>query len=382
MRRLIAFLLCLLLGCSIGCLSTGDIADYAFVLSFGIERGDTFAYRAVFLVALPNAGSEEGATLETEVCAAEARTLFEAIETLNAAMPLRLRFSRTSLILLSETLLRDGEIQTLLDFSLGALDIHSNVRVMAARGALRELYDGLVSDADPSFSKTMETVDALASHSGTMIDARCRAVWESLGSQPFDLVLPLVGVGEPDPLPDALGSEPYPKQGGALAQNGGNDASIIGCAVFDGTRMVGTLSGWHTQLLGMVRGDFSEGEMTLYHPTCGTVSVRLKTRKKPRVKLQGDAADVLICLDLTPLYPLSVREDGDALSAWVEAELERTLAALFEWLQASNADAMGFGRYDAMNHPFAATEDWKDRYPALSASFAVEVRALRPGGAS
>ena len=89
MRRLTAILLALLSFC--GCLSKGDAAHHIYVLSFGVESGDTFAYRIVLLAAMPKAGSEEGATLSTEVLAAEARTLFEAIETLNAGLPMTLR---------------------------------------------------------------------------------------------------------------------------------------------------------------------------------------------------------------------------------------------------------------------------------------------------
>ena len=113
MRRLTAILLALLSFC--GCLSKGDAAHHIYVLSFGVESGDTFAYRIVLLAAMPKAGSEEGATLSTEVLAAEARTLFEAIETLNAGLPMTLRFSRTALILLSEPLAREGEIERLLE---------------------------------------------------------------------------------------------------------------------------------------------------------------------------------------------------------------------------------------------------------------------------
>lgn len=375
MRRVIALLLALMLGTT-GCLSAGDVADYAFVLSFGIERGDTFAYRIVLLVAMPKAGGEDGATLDTGVYSAEARTLYEAIETLNSGMPLRLRFSRVSLILLSEPLLREGRIGELLDFSLGALDIHSNVRMMAAHGDLKEIYEALQSDADPSFSKSMQNIDALDTHAGTVIDARCRAVWEALGAAPFDLVLPCIGVGELDLLPDAVGGEAYPKRGGALVQSSANAASVIGSAVFDGAYLVGTLSGYHTQLVGMVRGDFAEGQMTLYHPAHGTVSVKLRLCRAS-VSLEA----VALSLEATVLYPLAAGED-EALVPWLASETERGLAETFAALQALNADAMGFGRFDAMQHPFAVTEDWKARYPAISPSFAVEVRLLRSGGAA
>ncbi|MBR0081332.1 MAG: hypothetical protein IJP98_01180 [Clostridia bacterium] len=382
MRRVIAMLLCLLLLASSGCLSKGDVSEYAFVLCIGFERGDTFAYRIVLLIAMPKAGEEDGATLSTSVCAAEARTLYEAVETLNAGLPLRLRFSRTSLLLIAESLLEDGEIDRLMDFSLGALDIHSNVRVMATRGRMQELFEAMQSDADPSFSKTMKNIETLSTRSGTVIDARCRAVWEALGSAPLDLVLPLIGKDKPEPQPDGVGAEPYPKQAGALVQQAGNGVSVIGCAVFDGSRMAGTLSGLHTRLCAMARGVFSEGDLTLYHPEHGTISVHLRAKRSPKVTLDGDAASVRIQLEAVPLYPLSELEADAALGAWLETELCRMLGNLFETLKAWNADAIGFGRTDAMRNPFRATEDWKERYPSLSAQFDVSVTVLQAGGAA
>ncbi|MBR0425116.1 MAG: hypothetical protein IJK01_03230 [Clostridia bacterium] len=380
MRRLTAILLALLSFC--GCLSKGDAAHHIYVLSFGVESGDTFAYRIVLLAAMPKAGSEEGATLSTEVLAAEARTLFEAIETLNAGLPMTLRFSRTALILLSEPLAREGEIERLLDFSLGALDIHSNVHVMVAGSDLKTLYEGLQNDADPSFTKTINNLDALAAQSGTVPDGRCRSVWEALGSDAFDLVLPYIGANDPNPKPDLLGGEAYPKIGGALVQSDVLGASVIGSAVFDGPRMVGTLSGWHTALLAMVRGTFSEGRTTFYLPGTGTVSVKLQTNRRTEVSVRDGTAQVRIRLKAVPEYPLSALSRDPTLQTTLEQTIEAELNRLFSALSDAHADAMQFGTRELWQFPFGGEAGWKTRYASLSASFAVHVRVLETGGAS
>lgn len=378
-KRIAPLLLCLLLT---GCLSRGDVADNTYVLSFGIERGDTFAYRIVLLAAMPEAGAEEGASMKTEVLSAEARTLFEAIETVNAGLPLTLRFSRTSLILLSEPLAREGEIKELLDFSLGALDIHSNVRIMVADGPLRDVYEGLKSDADPSFSKTMKNIGTLAEQSGTLIDARCRTVREALGSETFDLVLPYLGVNGSDPKPDIVVGEVYPMLGGALAEETARGTTVIGSAVFDGARMVGTLSGRHTLLCGMVRGEFSEGGLTFYEQSVGTLSVRVRKRKRPSVSVGNGKATVTVYLDVTPEYPLSALASSDALEPFLKERIRMELEDTFAALQKRNADAMLLGTRELLNYPFGGEEGWKERYRSLEASFDVQVRLLHPGGAS
>ena len=374
MRR-IKFIILVLL-CTIllptGCLGSLGVADGAYVLSVGFARGDTFAYRVSVLCALPEGGKDEGATLHTEVFSAEARTLFEAIETLNAGLPLRLSFARASLLLVAEPLLQEGRLQELLDFSLGALDIASDVRVMAARGDMAKLLGGLVSEADPAFSKTIANIDRLDTLSGTVIDARCRTVREAFGSGTFDLVLPLVGWNEPTIQTDLIGGEAYPHLGGALLQQSGLPVSLAGSAVFSETRMVGVLSGRHTALVGMVRGDFRVGRLT-WARDGQMLSVRLRRRKAPRIRTADGSISVTVYLDAAPEYPLMQlpprTELTSFLTAQIEAELYETLAAL----QAANADAMALGTHDILRFAHGGGGDWKARYPHTAVSFTVEL---------
>ncbi len=377
-KRLFLLLLCLL---PAACLGTLGVADGAYVLAVGFARGDTLAYRVSVLCALPEGGKDEGATLHTEVLSAEARTLFEAIETLNAGLPLRLGFARTALLLVSEPLLEDGALPALLDFSLGALDVASDVRVIAARGDMEALLNGIVSEADPAFTKTTANIERLDTLSGTIIDARCRTVREAFGGGPFDLVLPLVGLNEPRIKTDLVGGEAYPHLGGALLQQSALPISLIGSAVLDGRHAVGVLSGRHTELVGMVRNDFREGRMQ-WQRGDEMLSVRLRRRKAPRVQVSNGAIAVTVSLYAIPEYPLGRLPDRETLTAFLterlEAELHETLTAL----QTAQSDAMALGTHDLLRFPAGGEEDWKSRYPETAVTFTVRLLLLEPEGAA
>lgn len=361
-----------------GCVGGRSVSDALFVESFGIERGETFRYRVVVLCMVPKGG--EDAAPSSAVYAAEGRTPFEAIETLNASLPLPLSFSRVSMLLLSVPLLTEGRLSELTDVSLGRLDIGSGVRVLAAEGELSALYEGRQSDADPSFSKIPDRLARRAEEDGTVPDTAWAAVQEAIRAETFDLALPLIGVNEPEPAPDAVGVEAYPMQGGRLVQSDALAVSAIGCAVFDGPRMVGTLSGRHTQLLAMANGTFRRGRMDVALGD-GTLTLTLRRRRATRVTLNDTSASVEVFLDADLDRPAGVEEERSKTERAIEAALTAQLNALGTTLQSLGSDAIGLGRYDRMRFPFGGGGNFRDRYPTLALSFSVSVR-LRAGGAA
>ncbi len=380
-KRILILILAALL--PLGCLNAKDIADHAYVLALGAERGDTFVYRIVLLVALPQSGGEENAEMKTQVLTAEARTIPEAVETLNASLPLSLTFSRTSLLVLSEPLARDGRLDALLDFSDGALDLYRDVRLLVSRSDLSELFAGLRSETDPSFSKTVTNLETLAERSGTLSDVRYRTAKEALGSGTFDLLIPYCGVNQPDPKQDLIGGEPYPYLGGSLALDGASPVTIMGSAAFSAGSMVGTLSGRHTQLCRMADGSFSEGRMQWLHPEYGTVSVRLRKRRGP--KICYDPAETTVALFLTAKIesPRLAEDDAGEFAAWLSEELSQELDRTLSALQKNGSDAMGFGRKDRLRDPFGTDwnhERWMETYRTLPVVFSASVRLSKNGG--
>lgn len=261
-----AWLLLLLLlpwGLCAGCIEDLPLDAYSYVVNIGIERGDTLPYRFVFVM-----NQEEGADKASEgetgekklmILSAEARTLREAAATLVSAVPSQLNFERTSLLALSRELAEEGDFAGLEDMAFGRMKLRENMRFVVAEGKLEEVFSGLMSQADPSMSRLKTNVIHYERQEGLTRDCTLRELLESAQSRVYDAMTIYCGINDASPKEDMVGGESYPYVGGAMLVAGELGTTIGGTAVFSGKKMVGILSGQHTMLVRMARGNFPEG---------------------------------------------------------------------------------------------------------------------------
>ncbi len=373
MRRIFVILLALL--CSVGCVHSKSLDEYAYVLNIGVEPGTTMPYLVTFLVSMPGGGTEE-ITVTNAVLSAEARTFSEAAETLNAAYPGRLSFSRASLLVLGEDLVREGAQTAFLDFSFGKQDLWQNLRVAVARDSIKELFEGLLTDDDPSLRKIKTAVSKLSTRSGLTMDAGYSAYLEAVQDNRIDAMLTYAGVNEWALSPDLLGDGAYPYTGGSLLVDSTLKTSTAGSAVFDGDRMVGVLNGQHTMSVLMVTDAFRRGKRVFTLPDGRPLVVTLYRMRRPQIELSGDTAQVKLYLEADFSQPQTVPMDSETFKAFVRDRIEADLAAVCRALQNAGSDAMGFGRFAAKAfHSAAAWEayDWKTAYRALKVTFTVSL---------
>ena len=373
MRRILLILLALLPFA--GCVHSKSLDEYAYVLNIGVEPGTTMPYLVTFLVSVPGGGTEEMKVTNT-VLSAEARTFSEATETLNAAYPGRLSFSRASLLVLHEDLARTGAQTPFLDFSFGKPDLWQNLRVAVAKGSIREVFEGVISDADPSLRKIKTAVGELSRRSGLTADVGYGAYLEAVQDDRFDAMLAYAGVNEWTLSPDLVGGGAYPYVGGSLLVNSSLKTSTVGTAVFDGDRMVGILNGQHTMSVLMVTDAFRRGERIFALPDGRPLVVTLYRVRRPRIRLSGDMAQVKLFLEADVGEPQSVQMDSESFKALLRETLESDLSAVFMALQGVGSDAMGFGRFAAKEFRDAAAweaYDWKAAYRTLRVAFSVSV---------
>jgi hypothetical protein len=324
---------------------------------------------------VPNAGTEE-ALVKNVVIDAEARTLSEAVETLNAAYPGRLSFSRASLLVLGEDLVRAGEQRAFLDFSFGKVDLWQNLRVVVSRDPIRDLFEGWTSETDPSLRKIKTAAGDLAAESGVTADVGYDEYLEAVSDKRYDAMLAYAGVNEYALEEDLVGGEAYPYVGGSLLSQGLLKTSGVGCAVFDGERMVGILSGRHVTEVLMVTDAFRRTETIFPLPDGTPMSVVLHRVRAPRITLKENEARVELFLEADLISPQSVGMGRTELKAFLKTRIEEELDAVFSALQRANSDAMGFGRF-AVRRFKSAEEweafDWKTAYRTLSVTFSVTV---------
>ena len=371
MRRIGVITLCLLALC--GCMQSKNIDEYAYVLNVGVEKGTTMPYLVTLLVSVP--GGTEDTKVTNTVISAEARTFSEAYETLNAAYPSRLSFSRASLLAIGEDLAADGEQTAFLDFAFGKPDLWPNLRVVVAKPPIRDVFEGWLTEADPSLRKIKTAVGDLSNESGMTADLGYTEYREAIVDKRFDALLAYAGVNEYGLRTDLVGGEAYPYVGGSLLTESALKTTTVGSAAFDGDRMVGVLDGRHTMETLMVTGAFRKGELHFTLPDGTPLRVGLYRLHAPKIHLKGSKTTVALFLEADVLSP-ETAADRTELRQFIKEQLETELSALCSALQRANCDAMGFGRFRAKQFKsVSAWEacDWKAEYRALDVAFSVTV---------
>ncbi len=373
MRRIRLIPLCILLFLC-GCMQSKNIDEYAYVLNIGVERGTTMPYLVTLLVSAP--GGAEETKVENKVITAEARSFSEAYETLNASYPSRLSFSRTSLLAIGEDLAKTGEQTAFLDFAFGKTDLWLNLRVVVAKPPLKDVFEGWISDADPSLRKIKTSVGDLEKASGISADAGYGTFLEAICDKRFDAMLAYAAVNEYGLTEDLVGKNTYPYIGGRLLEESLLKTSTAGSAVFDGDRMVGILDGRHTMEVLMTTDGFQKGDLMFTLPQGEEITVSLYRMHAPKIRLNGEAAEVSLFLEADPKEPESLSMRSEELKAYIEQQLETELNEVFAALQRAGSDVMGFGRF-AAKHMKTAGEweqyNWKSAYRNLSVTFSVTV---------
>ena len=351
-----------------------NIDEYAYVLNVGVERGTTMPYLVTALVSVP--GGSEDTKVTNTVISAEARTFSEAYETMNAAYPSRLSFSRASMLAIGQDLAETGEQSAFLDFAFGKPDLWPNLRVIVVKSPIREVFEGWLSEADPSLRKIKTAVGDLSNESGMTADTGYSTYLEAIGDKRFDAMLAYAGPNEYGIKEDMVGGEAYPYVGGSLLVESTLKTSTAGSAVFNGDRMVGILDGRHTMETLMVLGEFQKGEMHFTLPDGSAMRAALYRMHAPKIQLSHGNVAVELTLEADIIDPETIPMDRTGLKQFLEEQLEKELYAVFSALQKAGSDAMGFGRYRAKQFRRVLNWeacDWKAEYRMLNATFSVTV---------
>ncbi len=379
MKR-IAFLCLILIAwfSSAGCLGGIPLDKYSYVLDLGVERGDTMPYRFVFLLNEDTAGSgEEGGDRgQVSMVSVEERSLFAAVDALSGALPAQLSFERTTLLAFSREMAEAGEIDTVTEGALSRLKIRQNVRVIVLEGDVRETFQGLISEGDPSMNRLKANVQLFEEKYGYVEDWGLARMQEAFANETGDALLPYGGLVDGHLRPDMVGGQAYPYLGGKLLGEGQIKTSLCGSAVFAGNRMVGVLSGQHTMLVLMAKGVFRAGHLRL--PWAGEeLDLAIYAVGRPHRGWIEGAFTCRIALEADLEQPAQADACSEELIAAAEEYLTGELSRVFRVTAAAGADVFEVGK-EAIR-AFRSWESWSAyrfaaRLPDIRADFQVKVK--------
>lgn len=214
---------------------------------------------------------------------------------------------------------------------------------------LEVLFDHFAQmDTIPSGAQLASVIEAMQSDT---IDAA--AVYAAANAFDSKIVL---GGAEMNRLP------------GHLPRTSPAENEYLGCALFSGPRMTGTLTGEETGLLRLMMGD-AQRKATFI----GNALYRTNLPTRVRRKIEPDGT-------LSVHIAMSLKHEAgetDMTAEEIAARIEREAVQVLLRLRAASSDAVGFGRIAIRKSPDIPSwekRNWPDEYERLGVRVSAEVR--------
>lgn len=386
-KRLFALLL-LCLSLQWGCIADLPVDAYAYVVNIGIERGEILPYRYVFVLNQEaGAGGEDTGSAGNKaltVMESEGENLLEAVQTLSLASPAQLNFERTSLLALSRELAEEGDLGGLEDMHFERLKLRENIRFIVAKGEMKAVLQGLMSEADPSMNRLKANVGYLEKQEGLLRDCTVGEVLERLHGGVGDGAVLYCGIEEGILEEDMAGNERYPYLGGKLLVSGELKTTLGGTAVFAGRRMAGVLSGQHTMLVNMALGEFTKGQLHFQQDNGEKITVSLYKNGRVQKRKEGKRVIFTIPLEAELQKPQTIQgmTEGEWKS-FLEESLQKETKRVFLAVQEAGADIFRLGRVLLMEYASMTRWqrlDWEQAVKEMEAEFVFKIAFSREPG--
>ncbi len=368
---------------SIGCLEPISLDRYGYVMTLGVDEGDEKEYEIILELQRESSGEsveEEGGAI---ILSQQADNVQEAINELYQRLSYELNFSRTHLIVFSQAIAREGEIEQFFTISLDQLRIRQSAIVMITDCTVKEFIGGRNSNEEVNLTKVQENMLFDAKTVGQIMVTNLAMLFEACDSKRFDAALTYgyisgkVNTDAEQKDNSSSGKNPVSDTDEIL---GGMKSYLKGVALFDGWKMVDTLSAHDTQILNIASGKFENGSIKIdgenyenssLQVQMGEYSIEVISMGKPRFKI-NISLNVTIEYDTTDTLGKNWEQDG---KSFVENYFKTELSRVFERCKKNNSDAIGLGK--AVSMEFERINEWeefnwKERYRDAEAEFEVE----------
>ena len=286
MKKGMALLLCLLLAAGMlsGCADAKEIDDTSFILSLGVDKGTEKTYEISFQ--LPVLAEEESPSFRTIVCQAEG--LSDAVALLNANTPYRVDFTHLNFLVIGRALAEEG-VGQIIDPLMRMPQVRKGAMVIVAQDTAKEFVQSLQSDENLNLMQLQQSIISEAGTSGIFPNFTLDMFYDSLYEQRGAAVVAL-GMQSDEAKKPNSGSAISELPGYTMVESS-IKSELIGSAVFNDDRMVGTLTGEQTRVWCMATGQFDHGEISLPNPFGeGMLTLKLKQAGPVKTTVNTDGA--------------------------------------------------------------------------------------------
>lgn len=400
-----------------GCWDRRELETLGLVQALGLDLApDKKAIIVTTMIAIPtqigggsqSGGGGGGGGGETGVftITMEAPTIYEAFNRINTTINREITLIQNSALLIGGDLAKQG-VHKWIDTLVRFREMRRTMLLFICRGKASEImkikpkleknpseyFRDLVNQSNRNGMFPITTVNDFISE------------YETLTQENY---APLLAPFKPKESRDenlSQGGQDQKQQGegeesgspsGEESSNETGETRIVGTAVFNSGKMVGTLNIYESQILQLITGDFREASMTINDPKKKGqyIAYRLLATTPPRIGFQsskhGQEAKILADLKLEADI-LSIQSDINytspknetLLGKHIAQQLKKRIQKVIEKAQKEYAsDIFGFGKTARLS--FITDKDWlkyhwRQRFPQAKISVRVKVDIRRVG---
>lgn len=346
-------------------------------------------------------GSEDevsGTLIET----VEASSILEGINLLNTAATRRISFVHTKMVIFSEEMAREG-VKDYLQPIARFRETRRIMQIIVCKGTAESFIRENKTQIGESLAKAMELASKQSENSGyypevsfqefytASISPYRQAIAVYAGINDFKTIKPLEGenVEKNSPLRTEFNMLP-----GGVPRKGSRKMEFVGTAVFNGDKMVGSLSSYETRYFLMTTGRFKRGILTIEDASSPGDAIPLDIRlgRQPKVKAYFENGVPVVNIRLSVEADLGAIQSRIAyekvnkikdLNKHIESILERGIEkTITKTQQEWNTDIFGFGKKIAHNFS-TVTEfeqyNWLKHYKEAKVKVEVLANVRRTG---
>lgn len=393
---------------SAGCTDKKEVDDQVYAIAIGADKGAENKIR--FTVQYPTYRGQKGSAQQSDdsastivgntiVSTIEAPSILEALNLFATSTSRRISLVHTKMIIFSEDFAREG-IAGFVQPIARYRETRRIMQLVVCKGAAEDFIKENTTLIGVGLSKAVELKEKQSMESGFFPRAPFHYFYRSILSpytQPYTIYagindftnLKLVPKNSESPLKTEYGYLP-----GTIPRTGDLKIELVGTAVFNGDRMVGTLNSYETRYFQMITGDFKRGIMTIEDKNAPGKAIVLDLRpgRSPKVEAHFEEGKVVINVkiiieadigSIQSRYPYEEPQKIDDLNSQLKERIEQGVKKTIKKSQGElQSDIFGFGYKVAKN--FSTTQEfekynWLSHYSEASVNVEVKANVRRTG---
>ncbi|HHY63828.1 MAG TPA: Ger(x)C family spore germination protein [Clostridiaceae bacterium] len=361
-KKLVVTALVILMAVSLtGCFDAREIGDYAYISMVGIDEGVTNELRLTFHIPefqVSGSGSDSGGggnsnekeKAEKEVITLDAPSLLSGVSILNNSVPKILNFMHMKAIIISEKMAKSGKAGKVVTGLMKYRQVRGTTNIIVCRGTAEEFIKAFHPYQGGLITDSIEELVTRAEYTGFITNSTFMDMYDRIKSATSQFLAIYGSVNDGKNLKESRSgeeSDPESRESGEpeeekpVSQNegygsgdkgrfripgdylagetpvkGGPDIELFGSAVFDGDKMVGTLTGFETQMVRIAIGRLNRAAFTIQDPLSPDLYIPIEVKEFGTPKVSIDLSGQ------RPMINMELKLEGDITSIPSRIEYE------------------------------------------------------------